>query len=358
MWAGGRIEMPDAIANPSTRDRYYVNSLVEEAITSSQLEGAGTTRRVAKEMLRTHRPPADRAERMILNNYLAMQRIGEVKDEAMSPELLLELHRIVASETLDSKSQEGRLRRADEDIVVGDLEGNVYHSPPPAATLPERLEAMCAFANAVDEVAFVHPVIRAIALHFWLAYDHPFVDGNGRTARALFYWSMLHSGFWLFEFVSISTIIRKAKGRYLRAFLDTESDDNDLTYFLLYHLDVIREAIDSLNAFIRREAERVQALSSRLRGFAVLNHRQKALVEHALRHPDQVYTIQSHQNSHNVVYQTARTDLMALERWGLLRSYRVGKAFQYRAAPDLEARLGVLVPQGSGPEIERDQPNY
>ena len=56
---------------------------------------------------------------------------------------------------------------------------------------------------------FIHPMIRSIILHFWLAYDHPFVDGNGRTARALFYWSMLRHGYWLFEFISISQIILK-----------------------------------------------------------------------------------------------------------------------------------------------------
>jgi Fic family protein len=63
----------------------------------------------------------------------------------------------------------------------------VFHTPPPAAELPARLEAMCDFANSKTPDTFIHPVVRGIFLHFWLAYDHPFVDGNGRTARALFY---------------------------------------------------------------------------------------------------------------------------------------------------------------------------
>ena len=65
---------------------------------------------------------------------------------------------------------------------------------------------------------FLHPVIRSILLHFWVAYDHPFVDGNGRNARALFYWSMLRHGFWLAEFFSISHEILKAPRKYYRAF--------------------------------------------------------------------------------------------------------------------------------------------
>ena len=50
--ASGHIEISEQVTNPSTRDRYIIDSLMEEAITSSQLEGATTTRRVAKEMLR------------------------------------------------------------------------------------------------------------------------------------------------------------------------------------------------------------------------------------------------------------------------------------------------------------------
>src|SRR5690606_2780541 len=67
--AGGLVGIPEPLTNPQTRDRYLVSSLMEEAITSSQLEGAVTTRAVAKEMIRTGRKPRDTSEQMILNNY-------------------------------------------------------------------------------------------------------------------------------------------------------------------------------------------------------------------------------------------------------------------------------------------------
>lgn len=104
----------------------------------------------------------------------------------------------------------------------------------------------------------MHPVIIAIVLHSWLAYDHPFVDGNGRTARAPFYWSMLSQGFWLVEFLSISSILRKAPATSSRSFLHAETDENDLTYFILYHLKVIRRAIDELRAYMA-EGQRIFA---------------------------------------------------------------------------------------------------
>lgn len=340
--AGGRIGMPEPITNPDTKDQYYVSSLIAEATTSSQLEGATTTRRVAKEMLRSGRPPQDRSERMILNNYLTMRRIGELQSTALTPDVVLELHRLVTADTLDDPSAAGRFRRADERVVVTDSYNEVLHAPPPASELAGRMEAMCAFANGRATGGFVHPALRAIILHFWLAYDHPFVDGNGRTARALFYWSMLNQGFWLFEFVSISSIIHAGPAKYGRAFLYTETDANDLTYFILYHLEVIRRAIDAMHAYIDRKAAQVRSAEARIRETPDLNHRQRALLGHGLRHPGFRYSILSHQNSHDVAYATARADLLGLTEHGLLTKLKIGRRFYFRAEPDLQERLQAL----------------
>ena len=340
--AGGMIEIPDPITNPETKDRYYVRSLIDEAITSSQLEGAATTRQVAREMIRAGRKPRDRSEQMILNNYRTMRRIGELKEKPLTERLIFELHRLVTRDTLDDPSAVGRPRRQDEPIVVDDMYGTVFHDPPPAGELARRMRAMCDFANGRTPGEFVHPVIRSIILHFWLAYDHPFVDGNGRTARALFYWSMLHHGFWLFEFISISPIIRKGPAKYGRAFLHVETDENDLTYFILYHLHVIRRALDELHDFVRKETRRLRALEARLRGIAVLNHRQRDLIGHALRHPQHRYTIESHRVSQNVVYQTARTDFLDLVDRGLMHGEKVGRTWYFTPVADLEKRLGAM----------------
>ena len=337
--AGGTIGMPEPITNPNMKDRYLVNSLIEEAITSSQLEGAATTRQVAKEMIRTSRPPRDRSERMILNNYFAMQEIGKLRTDPITPEFVLHLHRTVTRDTLDKSGDEGRFRRSDEQIDVGDDYGRVFHQPPPADQLQKRMAAMCDFANGKTPENFVHPVLRSIILHFWLAYDHPFVDGNGRTARALFYWSMLHYGYWICEFISISEIIRKAPAKYGTAFLYTETDDNDLTYFILYHLDVIRRAIDQLHEYVKRKTNEMKMLEQQMRVLSLLNHRQQALISHALRNPRHAYTIDSHSLSHKVVYQTARSDLLDLAKRGVLQAKKVGKQWRFTPSPDIEERL-------------------
>ncbi|HUV65369.1 MAG TPA: Fic family protein [Sedimentisphaerales bacterium] len=339
---GAFNEMPEQIKNTETKNRYYVNSLIQEAFTSSQLEGAATTRLVAKEMIRTGRPPCDKSEQMILNNYAAMKRINKLKDEPLSRQLVFDIHQLVTDKTLDTASAAGRFRTANEDIHVIDMYNEVFHDPPPARQLEERMEAMCAFANGQTPGYFVHPVIRAIILHFWLAYDHPFVDGNGRTARSLFYWSVLRHRYWLFEFVSISQIIVRAPARYARAFLYTETDDNDLTYFVVYHLDIVHRAINAFYEYVERKTKRLQAIEDQLRGMIVLNHRQRALIAHAVRNPRDRYTIRSHQISHNVVYQTARTDLLDLEKRGFLACQKIGKTWYFTPVSDLEERLAKL----------------
>jgi Fic family protein len=279
---------------------------------------------------------------MILNNFSAMKRINTLTDEPLSTELVFDIHQLVTEKTLDDSSAAGRFRKATEKVHVIDMYNEVFHDPPPAKQLEERMTAMCDFANDKTPKYFIHPVIRAIILHFWLAYDHPFVDGNGRTARALFYWLMLRERYWLFEFISISQIIVKAPSKYARAFLYTETDDNDLTYFIHYHLNIILQAIKALYEYIERKTKKLQAIENQLRGIIVLNHRQRALISHALRHPRHRYTIKSHQISHNIVYQTARTDLLDLEKRDLLSSQKIRKTWYFTPVRNLEEKLTDL----------------
>jgi Fic family protein len=347
--AGGMVSIPAPIANPHTRGRYLVRSLMEEAITSSQLEGALTTREVAKDMIRTGRKPRDTSEQMILNNYATMQRIRELKSVPMSPELVFEVHRLVTEDTLEDKTAAGRFRKPTERMVVGDDFGQVFHEPPAAEELPTRLEAMCRFANGEEPNFFIHPAVRAIILHFWLAYDHPFVDGNGRTARALFYWAMLHNHYWLFEYISISHILRKAPAKYGRSFLYTETDNNDLTYFLIAQAKVIQGAICALHEYIERKTAELHEVETHMRALDLFNHRQVEVIRHALKHPGHIYTITGHQQSQRVVYQTARTDLIDLQKRGVFEVRMRGKQMNFVAPSDVGERLLKLQAQADAP---------
>jgi Fic family protein len=339
----GEIATPEVVAaDDQARQHYLVSSLMEEAIRSSQLEGATTSLRVAKDLLRSGREPEDRSERMILNNYRALQFMRGM-GSFITPDMIFELHRILTDGTLDDPGAAGRLQTPhDERIAVLDRhDGRVVHAPPPAEQLPGRLRALCDFANEPqDSEQFIHPVVRAIVLHFWLAYDHPFEDGNGRTARALFYWYMRTRGYSLVEYLSISRILADAPAQYGRAFLLTETDERDMTYFLVYQLKVLQRAVKELHDYLDRKVEEVRGVENLMRSSSSdFNHRQLALLSHAMKTPRQRYTLQSHAASHGVTHETARNDLLPLVERGLLNRARVGRRHVFSAAPDLGGLL-------------------
>lgn len=342
--AAGAPQGADALPSGAMQERYLVRSLMEEAMTSSQLEGAATTTSVAKDMLRSGRAPRDYGERMIVNNFRTMLELKRWLRQPLTPDTVFEIHRMLTDGTLKDPGAAGRFRQAGENIVVEDETGTTLHVPPPAAELPQRMQALCDFANQGDDGDyFIHPVVRAISIHFMIGYDHPFVDGNGRTARALFYWSMLRAGFWMTEYFSISSILKKAPAQYTRAYLYTESDDSDTSYFVAHQLDVLLKAIDGVHAYIARKQQAQSEAQTLLRpGSALarrLNHRQRALLLNALRNPGKAYTIAVHQRTHDIVYDTARSDLVGLVEAKLMRRDKLGKAHVFVARPDLAEKL-------------------
>ena len=239
-------------------ESYIINSLMEEAIASSILEGAATTRKAAKEMLQKGKKPKNDAERMVLNNYEAMRFIREKKDESLSPGFILDVHQIVTKGTIDDEYV-GHFRTTNEVVVADSQTGLVYHTPPDFSEIEGFIEDLCAFANSdvagskTSTDTFIHPVIKGIILHYLIGYLHPFNDGNGRTARSIFYWYVLSRGYWLFEYMPISRIILRSKKKYTLAYLHTENDGSDVTYFLQYNLSCINEALTDLLTYLEKQ---------------------------------------------------------------------------------------------------------
>jgi len=344
--AGGNIMADGPELDSGARERYIISSLMEEAIASSQLEGAATTRKKAKEMLRTNRKPHNKAEQMIINNYRTITEIKDFVGKPLTPEIINYLQASMTRGTLDDPDTGGRIRNEnDGPIVVADIaDGKTLHTPPPANELPQRIKLLCEFANSKEGDRFIHPVIKAILLHFWLAYDHPYVDGNGRTARALFYWYMLSHQYWLFEYLSISRIILRSRIQYSKAYLYSELDDSDITYFVVYHLRTIHLALEELHNYLGKKQRKQREVIQQLKKYPGLNHRQYALIQHALKHSDYFYSVESHKNSHGVVYETARRDLMELVAGGFLEKFRRGKTYYFTPCPDFEVKIKSSIP--------------
>ena len=326
------------------KHRYLLSSLMEEAISSSQMEGASTTRRVAKEMLRRQIRPRDRSQQMIANNYATIQFIVAHKDEPLTEALLLQIHSLMTAGTLPSEQDSGRFRTNNEVVVENGITHEVVHTPPPFEEIPQFVSELCRFFNAAESSEFIHPLIRGIVIHFMVAYVHPFVDGNGRTARALFYWYMLRQGYRLTEYLSISRVIARSKVSYEKAFLHTEADGMDIGYFVAYHLKVIELAFKELAEYIsRKEQQRKDALQlMRLGG---INPRQAQVVRMLMDEPTAMLTVKDLCANFLISPTTAKADITGLMVLGLLDEIPLNLVKRaYVRSADFDRRYAALLP--------------
>ncbi len=320
---GGNIGSTQIIP-PEEKNRYLISSIMEEAIASSQLEGASTTRKIAKDMLKSARKPKNKSEKMILNNYLTAKMIKNSQTKKLTPEFILEIHKSVTNDTLEDKNFEGKFRDSDDIKVVDEMTGEIFHHPQNANLIPKLVEVVCNFVNN-ERPYFIHPLIKASILHFLIGYIHPFVDGNGRTARSLFYWYLSKEGYWIIEFMSISRVIIKSPVKYACAYIHTETDDNDLTYFINYQLRTMKLALNELKSYILRKIQEKNELFKIIEGIEHINERQAYILKKFYDDPRKTLTIREVQEIFSVVYQTARQDLLQLEEKDFLKRKIIGK---------------------------------
>lgn len=301
----------------------------EEAIRSSQLEGASTTRVVAEEMLAEKRAPRDQSERMILGNYKMLLRIKELTDAPLSVDMILEIHRAGTDDIHDKVYRPGVLRTTD-DVRVMDGD-RMVHQPRSSEGLRARLEAICAWYNTPTS-DFAHPLVRAIALHFLLAHEHPFYDGNGRTSRALFYWAALREGYAPLRFVSISAALRRAATQYSQSFSDVQQDGFDLTYFIEAQLQVVYEQYQRFESFLQHRRDTLDALQKRWSASAAyqgLNTRRQSILELFIDGTALLWTANAIAEVTHVTHTTALNDLRHLESLGFLASEKKGRALRF-----------------------------
>lgn len=306
------------------RKYYLASSLMEEAIYSSQMEGASTTRVVAKEMLRKNKSPQNKSQQMIVNNYNTIRYITQHRNDPLTEENLLHIHRLMTENTLDDPNNAGRFRTNDEVVVADVVANEIVYTPPTYKEIPDFLDAICYMFNEDNPRVFLHPIIKGIVIHFMLAYMHPFVDGNGRTARALFYWYMLKENYWLTEYMSISRVIAKSKKTYEKTFRYSENDENDIGYFVAYNLRALKISFQQLSDYIQRKQKEKKAANAFMASGNV-NQRQALILQQFAEDPDLVLTVKEVQTRFSVASMTARKDLSELVQQGYLQEIAINK---------------------------------
>jgi Fic family protein len=320
---GGMLNSASIIPEQD-KQMYLVSSIMEEAIASSQMEGANTTRKVAKEMLRKQQTPVNKDQQMILNNYETIRYISEHRNDEFSVPNIKIIHSYISKGTLDDAQMEGTFRTSDDVVVQNSITGTIVHTPPTYAQVEPMLEELCTFANDDSTENFIHPIIKAIIIHFMLAYIHPFVDGNGRTARSLFYWYMIKKGYWLTEYLSISRVIYKSKASYEKSYIYTEADMNDISYFIHYNLNAMQKAYEQLKQWLTEQEKKRRAMKNFV-AIEGINDRQAYLLRLFSENADLDMRVKEVATRFNVTTHTARADLQHLTELGLLREVAIDK---------------------------------
>ncbi len=327
---GGNLFSFASDIDDNNRSKFISRGVMEEAIASSQLEGAHTTRKAAKQLIREGRKPTNESERMIINNFNTMNLVEiTYKNNKLSRELLFELHAMITKDTVEQDEQ-GRFRRDEDQIVVTEkATGIIYHVPPKLDFVESEIDRLISFANDEIGTSFIHPVVKAIMLHFWIGYLHPFTDGNGRLARLLFYWYLLRNNYWAFAYLPISRIIKKSPVQYGNAYVYSEQDDLDLTYFIDYNIRKTEQAIDDFKLYLKEKAEENSQMNKKSKTKYHLNDRQIQILQFLHSNPQESTNLKIHMNISHVSKATAIKDLKDLEKIGFIRSEKVRRNVYY-----------------------------
>lgn len=299
----------------------FKEAVLDEAVYSSVIEGAFTTRKEAQAFIREGRTPKNKSEQMVKNNYEALTYVLENIDVPITKETIFQIYSLVTKDTLEEPAASDCYR--DEPVFVRSQRGEVVHTAPKAEQVPQMMDALIAFI-ADSELS---PLIKACVAHFYFVYVHPFIDGNGRTARALSYMILLQAGYDFFRYFSISGVIAEERSKYYKAIKDVEDDDFDMTYFIDYSIGMLARAVKTMEDRLVNKVVMEERLNQLKTSGA--NDRLLAGAEWLLKSPNSSVTIKAWEKKFGVVTETARQDLFKLEEAGIVKRKLVKRRYEF-----------------------------
>ena len=300
----------------SLKEGFLTNSKIEEAIVSAIYEGANSTRAKARAFFASQNRPKNKDEFMLVNNYLAMRWIKRYSAEPVSNQIILTIHRIVSRNTLqgDDANFCGKFR--DGPVYVGKHEG-ICH-----AKIEETLNEVIEMIN--HHPRFLHGLIKGILLHYFIAYIHPFFDGNGRTGRTLFYFKMIKNDLKFVELLAISANLKEHGKRYEKSFELVKEHEWDMTFFIDFCLDSLLMALEKAE----RKVDFLISFS-KFKDLMGINSSQVLLLQRMALNKHSFITIEEYAGDIGKSREIARRELKDLLKKSLLREKKKGKKFIY-----------------------------
>lgn len=320
----------DELTTKEIQRNLVVDSIIDEAFYSSVIEGAFSTKKRTKELVKA-KNPKNKSEKMILNNYNALIFILENLHQDLNEEIFITLHKLITDGTLEEDEITEKYR---DDYVYVWGESATKTDPIYVAPHHEEVQPMMddlfEFIKEEKESFFIHPIIKAFIIHFYIAYVHPFFDGNGRVARAFSYMYLLKNNYDFFKFFSISSVVNKKRNKYYKAIKDTEDYDGDLTYFISSFAEITQESLYEVIEKLVKELSHEVLLQNLEEEEIILNNRQKKFLNYMKKKDNNITTFEEYQKRMKVSYETARRDLSELKELGIFRKVKKGKKFLFK----------------------------
>lgn len=282
----GKIEAAKGIIENSPLVPAYEAKFRQEAIIrtvhhGTHIEGNPLEQPEVEKVLEGKDVPArDRDIQEILNYREVLKFINSKKDEPVTEKILFEIHKLTTKRILKA-DQAGKYRHT-QVRVTNSKTGETSYLPPPPSQIADLIRSFLLWLNQVGSEE-IHPIIKAATTHYVITAIHPFVDGNGRTARALSTLVLFKEDYDFKKFFSLEEYFDRDAGSYYLVLQKTSNqskklDERNLTSWIGYFTEGLANEL-------ARIREKVQRLSVDLKlkgkmGQVPLNERQLKLVEY------------------------------------------------------------------------------
>ena len=305
---------------------YGIKAAEDEIIATSAIESIDFSRDSVRNILKGM-APNDEQENRILGIKKGLEFIADTSNK-INEENLFKLYMMSAGDFVseDDKLLEGNLYRHDTVYVVGE---DVAHSGVDFRKVPELMKSLIDFINAEDDI---NDLIKATIIHFYIAYIHPYFDGNGRTARLVHLWFLIQKGYQSALFIPFSSQIEKSRKAYYDAFTAVEENKKlsgkiDVTPFVLYFINNVYNKMNEGTADIETLTAFDEAVKE-----GKITEKETKLWKFVLSFygTDEFSTKQLEKDFGDAAYATIRGFVLKFEELGLLSSVKYGTRVKYK----------------------------
>jgi Fic family protein len=325
--------------NAAFKTDFLLDSTIEEAITSAIYEGAHSTRAQAQQLIASGERPKNKDEWMLVNNFRAMRWIQGNRNKPLSREVVLHLHKLVTENTLEGDDINFCGKFRNDKVYIGPHEG-VDHRLIESA-VDEMLEL------TTNNRRYFHPLVKGILIHYFIGYIHPFFDGNGRTARALFYYKAMRSELNYVELLSVSAYLKEHGKQYEKAFQKVKENDYDITYFIDFCLDSMASALKEVSRKVGYLL-RLMDLKERFE----LSSQQVGLLQRMALHKFRTIDAEEYAQQISKSREFARQELKQLLELGFVNESKTGKKLVYKVNAERLKELYQSGPDQTGQQSD------